>query len=189
MVLPFLFTPQRHGDDRGWFEESWSARTFAALGIETEFVQDNHSFSAAQGTLRGVHFQSPPHGQIKLVRCTRGQIWDVVVDLRAGSPSYGRWQGVELSATNGLQIYVPVGFGHGFVTLCPDCEIMYKVSDFYSPECDGGIAWDDPDVAIDWPIEEGPPHLSVKDQILPQLSAFESPFVYDGEPFTTLEPR
>lgn len=186
MQLPSLYAPERFGDNRGWFSESYNARKLAEAGIADRFVQDNHSYSAQIGTLRGVHYQIPPHGQAKLVRCVRGRIWDVAVDLRAGSPTYGQWHGAELSADNGHQLYVPVGFGHGFVTLTPDCEIMYKVSDYYAPQHEGGVCWDDPDLAIDWP-QQGDPVLSAKDAALPPLSAFDSPFAFGGEPFDAIK--
>ncbi len=183
MQVPFLYIPTRHGDDRGWFEESYNSRTLDALGVNTTFVQDNHSYSAAKGTLRGLHFQTPPHEQVKLVRCLKGAIWDVVVDLRQDSPTYGRAQGIELTPENGRQIYVPAGFGHGFVTLTIDCEISYKVSGYYSAEHDGGVAWDDPGIGIDWPLNGQTPILSAKDQVQPKLIDFQSPFSYEGEPF------
>lgn len=183
-----LITPKRHGDARGWFVETYNRETLAKLGIETVFVQDNHSYSADIFTLRGLHFQTPPHGQEKLVRCTRGRIFDVVVDVRQESPSYGKWVGAELSAENGHQLYVPIGFAHGFLTLEADCEVMYKCSSLYAPHYDGGIRWDDPYVAIDWPMPEGTtPNLSPKDQLLPPLLEFTSPFAYDGGTLTPLE--
>lgn len=179
MPLPSVYAPRRFGDNRGWFSESYSARALEQFGIADRFVQDNHSFSAQAGTLRGIHFQKPPFAQAKLVRCLRGRIWDLAVDLRAGSPSYGVWRGVELSAENGHQLYVPVGFGHAFITLTPDCEISYKVSDYYAPDHEGGICWDDPDLAIGWPFA-GEPILSAKDAQLPLLADFDSPFAFDG---------
>ena len=185
MRVPFLYAPPRFGDNRGWFTESYNARKLADAGIADRFVQDNHSYSSQPGTLRGIHFQIPPHAQAKLVRCTRGRIWDVAVDLRAGSPSYGTWRGVELSAENGHQLYVPVGFGHAFVTLTPDCEILYKVNDYYAPDHEGGVRWDDPDLAIDWPLENKPV-LSGKDTDLPSLADLASPFAYEGEPFEAI---
>ena len=185
MKLPFLYSPQRFGDNRGWFTESYNARNLADAGIRDRFVQDNHSYSSEPGTLRGIHFQTPPFAQAKLVRCIRGRIWDVAVDLRAGSPSYGTWRGVELSAENGHQLYVPTGFGHAFVTLTTDCEILYKVNDYYAPDHEGGIRWDDADLAIAWPLESAPV-LSGKDADLPPLSAFDSPFAYDGDRFNEI---
>ena len=178
----------RIGDARGWFTEVYNQATFAAKGIETLFVQDNHSYSQAQYTLRGLHFQIPPHQQAKLVRCTRGRIFDVAVDLRAGSMTYGQWEGTELSAESGRQLFVSAGFAHGFLTLEPDCEVMYKCSNLYAPACDGGIRWDDPEIGIAWPMPAGTrPELSAKDQALPLLKDFVSPFAYDGSPLTSLK--
>jgi len=177
-----LVGTKRFGDDRGWFSETFSAPRMAAHGVVASFVQDNHSMSRNVGTLRGIHFQRPPHAQAKLVRCARGAIRDYAVDLRRGSPTYGHHVEAELSAANGDQLYVPIGFGHAFITLEPDSEVIYKVSDVYAPETDGGIAWNDPAIAIDWPLPAEGPTLSGKDQILPMLAAFESPFDYDGEP-------
>ena len=144
--------PSRFGDHRGFFSETYSQLAYANLGIEAVFVQDNHSLSAAVGTVRGLHFQVPPHAQAKLVRCGRGAIFDVAVDIRRGSPTYGRWAGFTLSAENGAQLYIPVGFAHGFATLEPDSEIIYKCSDYYAPETEGALRWDDPDIGIDWPL-------------------------------------
>lgn len=146
------------------------------------FVQDNQSFSQSTGTVRGIHFQRPPHGQAKLVRCTRGSFFDYVVDLRRNSPTYGNYITVELSAANGRQIYIPAGFGHAFITLEPCTEISYKVTAFYDAECDGGIRWDCPSIGISWPLEGQAPILSDKDSRLPTLNEFESPFDYDGVP-------
>lgn len=170
----FLITPRRFGDNRGFFSESWSKRAFEDAGISAEFVQDNHSLSAVTGTVRGLHFQAPPHAQAKLVRCGRGRIFDVAVDIRRGSPGYGNWFGTELSFENGKQLFVPVGFLHGFMTLEPDSEIIYKCSDFYAPECDGAVRWDS--CGIDWPLEGIEPVLSDKDAAAPALAAFETPF-------------
>ena len=171
-----VLAPKRHGDARGWFSEVYSRPALLAAGIDLEFVQDNHSMSGPINTLRGLHYQRPPHAQAKLVRCTRGVIYDVAVDVRQGSPSYGRWFGVELSADNGLQLLVPVGFLHGFVTRSEGAEVQYKVSAPYAPECDGAIAWNDPDIGIDWGA--GAPLLSAKDAAAPRLAAFQSPFIY-----------
>ena len=186
-LLPRLVTTRRFGDDRGWFAETYNARSLAEQGIDTVFVQDNQSFSAARGTLRGLHFQTPPHGQAKLVRCLRGAIFDVAVDVRAGSPSYGKWDGVELTAESGNQLFIPIGFAHGFVTLTDDCEIAYKVSDYYAPQSDGGIAWNDPQIGLDWPLAGRDPVLSDKDRSLPLLAGFDSPFAYDGHQFSGIE--
>lgn len=182
-----ILVPKRHGDARGWFTEVYSEGAFMARGIAERFVQDNHSLSVPAFTLRGLHFQGPPHGQAKLVRCVRGRIWDVVVDVRQGSPSFGRWAGAELTAENGHQMYVSVGLAHGFLTLEPNCEVSYKVSDVYAPQCDGGIRWDDPTIDIEWPLPEGVrPALSTKDAVLPLLSEWQSPFAYDGRPLAPL---
>lgn len=175
-----ILTPPRFGDARGWFSETWNAARLAEAGITTPFVQDNHSFSAAKGTLRGLHYQRPPRAQDKLVRCTRGAILDVAVDVRRGSPAYGQWVGVELSAETGRQLLIPKGFLHGFVTLCDDCEVQYKCSDTYAPDCDGAVRWDDPDLGIDWGLGGVVPVLSAKDAAAPLLADFETPFVYEG---------
>ena len=172
-----LIQPERHGDHRGFFAETYSRRKYSELGIEDEFVQDNHSLSREVGTLRGLHFQSPPHAQAKLVRCGRGAIFDVAVDIRLGSPTFGKWEGYELTAENGDQLYVPVGFAHGFVTLEPDSEIVYKCSDYYAPETEGAVLWNDPDIGIDWPTE-AEPILSEKDAVAPLFSDLESPFIF-----------
>lgn len=170
-----LIETQRFGDYRGYFEEVYSRTKFRELGIEDEFVQDNHSVSTKMGTLRGLHFQSPPHAQAKLVRCGRGAIFDVAVDIRRGSPTYGKWEGFELTAENGHQLYVPVGFAHGFVTLEADSEIVYKCTDYYAPETEAAVLWNS--CGIEWPLS-GDPILSDKDQEAPPLADFDSPFVY-----------
>ena len=167
--------PVRYSDHRGFFGETYNRRRYAEIGIDVEFVQDNHSLSHAVGTLRGLHFQAPPSAQGKLVRCGRGTIFDVAVDIRRGSPTYGQWEGYELSAENGHQLYVPVGFAHGFVTLEPDSEIVYKCTDYYAPETEGAVRWDSCGIA--WPLS-GDPILSDKDAIAPTLADFDSPFVY-----------
>jgi dTDP-4-dehydrorhamnose 3,5-epimerase len=176
-----VLTPRRFGDARGWFSEVYSRAGLARARIQTEFVQDNHSYSAATGTLRGLHFQRPPHAQAKLVRCGRGTILDVAVDVRAGSPTYGHWFGTELSAENGRQLLVPVGCLHGFVTRTPDCEVLYKCSDVYAPDCDGGIRWNDPDIDIDWGLT-GEPVLSDKDRAAPFLRDWTTPFAWEARP-------
>ncbi|MDO6728369.1 dTDP-4-dehydrorhamnose 3,5-epimerase [Cognatishimia sp. 1_MG-2023] len=170
-------TPARFGDHRGFFSESWNKSRMAEQGITTEFVQDNHSLSSEVGTVRGLHFQSLPHAQAKLVRCGRGALFDVAVDIRKGSPTYGEWVGEELTFENGKQLLIPEGFLHGFITLQPDTEIIYKCSDFYAPECDGAVRWDS--CGIDWNFK-GTPILSEKDEAAPALADFESPFVYEG---------
>lgn len=174
-----LLKPKRFGDHRGFFAETYSQQAYAALGVDATFVQDNHSVSAAVGTVRGLHFQAPPHAQAKLVRCGRGAIFDVAVDIRRGSPTYGRWAGYTLSAENGAQLYIPVGFAHGFATLEPDSEIIYKCSDYYTPETEGALRWDDPDIGIKWPLTSAPV-LSGKDATAPLLAGFNSPFTFEG---------
>ena len=182
-----LIRPRRHGDARGWFTEVYSVPAFADLGITCVFVQDNHSLSGPVHTLRGLHFQTPPRGQDKLVRCIRGRIFDVAVDVRRDSPTFGRWVGAELSAENGHQMFVPIGFAHGFLTLEPDCEVTYKCSDTYAPDRDGGVRWDDPAIGVDWPLPSAAaPELSCKDAVQPPLAEFDSPFAYDGHPLRPL---
>lgn len=173
-----LLHPARFEDARGFLSESWNRRTLAAHGIDAEFVQDNHSMSHVPGTVRGLHFQAPPHAQAKLVRCGRGSLFDVAVDIRRGSPTYGQWVGYELSFDNGLQLLIPEGFAHGFVTRVPDTEIIYKCSDYYDAGADRGVAWDS--CGIDWGLTQDP-ILSDKDRILPALADFDSPFVWDGD--------
>jgi dTDP-4-dehydrorhamnose 3,5-epimerase len=170
-----ILTPRRFGDARGWFSETWNAAALAALGVSHTFVQDNHSYSAAANTVRGLHYQRPPHPQVKLVRCTRGAIFDVAVDIRQGSPHFGRWVGVELTAENGRQLLIPAGFLHGFVTRMADTEVQYKCSDVYAPHCDAGIRWDDATLGIDWGLT-GAPVLSDKDATAPGMDGFTSPF-------------
>jgi dTDP-4-dehydrorhamnose 3,5-epimerase len=165
-----LLVPQTFRDERGLFVETYSKRTLDAAGVSVTFVQDNHSVSRAKGVVRGLHFQKPPHAQGKLVRVTRGAIFDVAVDIRRGSPTYGRHVGAVLSAENWAQLWVPVGFVHGFCTLEPDTEVIYKVTDYYAPECDSGIAWDDPALGINWPVSGGEAILSEKDRRLPRLA-------------------
>jgi len=171
-----LVTPSRFGDDRGFFSETYNAETFSAAGIEADFVQDNHSLSTQTGTLRGLHFQAPPFAQSKLVRVLRGAILDVAVDIRRNSPTYGKWVSAELSATNGVQIFVPRGFLHGFVTREPDTEIAYKVDNYYSRECDGAVLWNDPALAIDWGLPADGAILSDKDAQAQSFAAFKTPF-------------
>lgn len=176
----FLITPRRFGDNRGFFSESWNAARMAEHGLDFDFVQDNHSLSAQVGTVRGLHFQSPPHAQDKLVRCGRGALFDVAVDIRAGSPTYGQWVGYELSAENGCQLLVPKGFLHGFVTRLPDTEICYKCTDYYAPECDGAVRFDDPAIGIDWGMGATAPILSEKDAAAPMLSDLNNTFIYEA---------
>ena len=172
-----LIIPNRFDDQRGFFAETYSRQRYSKMGIGIEFVQENHSLSRDVGTLRGLHFQAPPHAQGKLVRCGRGAIFDVAVDIRRSSPTYGQWVGYELSAENGHQLYVPIGFAHGFVALVPNSEIVYKCSDYYAPETGGALRWDDPDIGIEWRLK-GTPILSEKDAIAPLLKDFESPFIF-----------
>ncbi|MEP2785157.1 MAG: dTDP-4-dehydrorhamnose 3,5-epimerase [Pseudoruegeria sp.] len=175
-----LITPKRFGDARGFFSESYSRRDLKDLGIDIEFVQDNHSLSAASGTVRGLHFQAPPHQQDKLVRCGKGSLLDVTVDIRRGSPTYGMWVAEELSFENGKQILVPAGFAHGFITREPNTEIVYKCTDYYAPETEGAIVWNDPDIGIDWNISgDIEPILSEKDTVALPLSELNSPFIYE----------
>ncbi len=174
-----VLTPRRFGDHRGFFSESWNRKTLAEAGIIAEFVQDNHSLSSDVGTVRGLHFQSPPHAQGKLVRCGRGRLFDVAVDIRKGSPTYGNWVGEELTFENGKQLWIPAGFLHGFITREPDTEIIYKCTDHYAPECDGAVRWDSPDIGINWGLT-GDAVLSEKDAAAPVLSDFESPFVWEA---------
>ena len=174
-----ILTPARFGDDRGFFSESWNRRVLADHGIDLEFVQDNHSISASVNTVRGLHFQAPPHAQDKLVRCGQGALLDVVVDIRRGSPTWGQWFATELSAQNGRQLLVPRGFLHGFATRAPGTEILYKCTDYYAPDCDGAVRFDDPAIGIDWGLT-GAPVLSAKDAAAPLLADLDSPFVWEG---------
>jgi dTDP-4-dehydrorhamnose 3,5-epimerase len=185
--IPVLIRPRRIGDARGWFAETWSRSRYEAAGIVADFCQDNHSFSAATGTLRGLHFQRPPSAQAKLVRCSRGRIFDVAVDIRRGSPSFGRWVGAELSAEEGNQLFVPRGFAHGFLTLEADCEVQYKVDGYYDAAADAGVRWDDADIGVAWPDAGAPPTLSAKDERLPALAALDVDFPYDGTPLGALD--
>ena len=172
-----LLVPTRHGDTRGFFAETYSRRVYKEYGILDEFVQDNHSISREVETLRGLHFQAPPNAQAKLVRCGRGAIFDVAVDIRRGSPTYGKWKGYTLTAENGHQLYIPVGFAHGFVTMEPDSEIVYKCSDYYTPKLERSISWNDPEIKIDWPISNNP-ILSEKDAVASMLTDAENPYIY-----------
>jgi len=169
-----ILTPRRFGDARGFFAETWNRERFAgATGVDPVFVQDNHSLSADVNTIRGLHYQAPPKGQGKLVRCGRGALYDVAVDIRRGSPTYGQWVGVDLTAENGRQLWVPEGFAHGFVTRQPDTEIVYKCTGYYAPEAEGAVRWDS--VGIDWGLT-GDPILSDKDAEALPLSQIDSPF-------------
>ena len=173
MQGPLLITPQVFGDERGFFYESWNQRRFdEAVGVPTSFVQDNHSLSS-WGVLRGLHYQLEPEPQGKLVRCTAGAILDVAVDLRRSSPTYSQWVGAELSAENHSQLWVPVGFAHGFLTLTDSAEVLYKASGFWSKSCERSLRWNDPDLAIAWPLEQlggGEPLLAAKDAEAPRFA-------------------
>ncbi|MFC7704772.1 dTDP-4-dehydrorhamnose 3,5-epimerase [Plastorhodobacter daqingensis] len=175
-----LLTMPRHVDPRGHFSESWSQPRLAAAGIDIAFVQDNESLSRRAGTVRGLHYQAPPAAQAKLVRVAAGVIWDVAVDIRRGSPSFGRWVGAELSAENGRQMLIPEGFLHGFVTRAPDTLVLYKCSRPYAPECDRAVRFDDPDLGIDWGIAPGRAILSDKDAAAPTLRDAGTPFDWAG---------
>ena len=158
-----LLTPPRFGDERGYFSETFNAARMKEIGIPGPFVQDNHSLSRARGVVRGLHCQVPPHAQGKLVRCTRGSIWDVGVDIRAGSPTFGQWVGATLSEENGSQLWIPTGFLHGFCTLSENAEVQYKCTDYWDRACERSVRWDDPLLAIDWPVAEKDAILSAKD--------------------------
>ena len=171
-----LIKPDVFGDNRGWFYESYSYEKLKNLGIDVKFVQDNRSYSKEKGTLRGIHFQITPMAQIKLITCTRGKILDVAVDLRKGSPTYLKWISIELSEENKLMLYIPKGFGHGFVTLSEDVEVLYKVDEYYSKECDRSIKFDDSEIGVEWGTEN--PVLSEKDKNAPKLCDSDVDFVY-----------
>ena len=175
-----VIIPKRFGDARGFFSESWNKALLAKHGIATEFVQDNHSLSKQAGTVRGLHFQTPPHAQAKLVRCGRGKLLDVAVDIRKGSPTYGHWISEELSFENGHQLLVPAGFAHGFLTLEPDTEIIYKCSDYYAPDCDRSLQFDDPEIGIAWGLDRAAATLSEKDAAAPSLAELDNPFRWTG---------
>lgn len=185
-MSPIVIIPRRFADERGWFSETYNAKKLAELGIHDAFCQDNQSLSSIAGTLRGLHFQRHPFAQAKLVRCLAGRIFDVALDIRRDSPTFGRWVGTELSATNGKQLYIPVGFAHGFLTLEDNCMVAYKTNAFYSAESEGGIAWNDPEAAIEWPLGGLRPHLSAKDALLPRASEVDAGFIYSGGVLTTL---
>ncbi|HBP01515.1 MAG: dTDP-4-dehydrorhamnose 3,5-epimerase [Candidatus Moranbacteria bacterium GW2011_GWE1_49_15] len=170
----YLLKPQVFEDERGFFMETYSKKILEEVGIKADFVQDNHSMSVTKGVLRGLHFQKGEDAQAKLVRCTKGAVYDVIVDLRKDSPTYGKWEGFELSEQNKWMLFVPRGFAHGFCTLEDYTEFQYKCDNFYAPESEGGIAWNDPDLNIYWPITE--PILSEKDKNHPELKDFNSPF-------------
>lgn len=165
-----VLTPPRFGDERGFFSETWNQRRFAELGIAGPFVQDNHAMSGERGVVRGLHLQVGPNAQGKLVRVTRGSIWDVAVDVRHGSPTFSRWVGMEISARNWRQIWVPVGFLHGYCTLEPETEVIYKVTADYDKPAERGVIWNDPAIGIDWPVDRSRVILSDKDTVLPRLA-------------------
>jgi dTDP-4-dehydrorhamnose 3,5-epimerase len=175
----FSLIPPKRGDQRGFFSETYNKDAMAAAGVTANFVQDNHVYSASRGVLRGLHFQIPPRAQGKLIRCTRGAIWDVCVDIRGGSPTYGKHLCVELSAANWKQLWVPPGFAHGYVTLEADCEVIYKVTDVWAPDCERGVAWDDPDLGIDWRLPPVDFVMADKDRANPRLAQIEEAFRYE----------
>jgi dTDP-4-dehydrorhamnose 3,5-epimerase len=177
---PRVLIPKRHRDLRGWFSETFREDHLRELGIPCRFVQENQSSSKRAGTLRGLHFQLPPSAQAKLITVARGRVLDVIVDIRNGSPTYGKHVSVELSAESGHQLYVPVGFAHGFITLEDEVIVVYKVSDYYAPAYDKGIRWNDPDIAFPWPVRADAIVISDKDRNLPFLKEFASPFPYNG---------
>jgi dTDP-4-dehydrorhamnose 3,5-epimerase len=169
---PLEIVPQRRGDNRGYFSETYrkSVSVWSDAGVAEEFVQDNHSFSAERFTLRGLHFQTRPFEQAKLIRVLRGRVWDVMVDIRPRSATFGRWTSLELSAAKGNQVFIPAGFAHGFLTLEPDVEVSYKVTAEYAPAHGKAIAWNDPDIAVAWPLDGAEPILSDKDRVAPRLA-------------------
>lgn len=174
----YIVEPQVFGDNRGWFMETWTKNKFEDNGIKIDFVQDNQSYSAQKGTLRGLHFQINPKCQTKLLRCTRGEILDVAVDLRRGSPTFKKWVSVKLTAENKKQFLIPKGFAHGFVTLTDDVEVQYKVDEYYAPECDRSVRFDDPEIGVDWGVSN--PVLSNKDKSAPLLKDSDFNFTYNG---------
>jgi dTDP-4-dehydrorhamnose 3,5-epimerase len=176
-----LITPQRHGDERGWFSETFRQSALEEAGFTGgAFVQDNHVRSTTRGILRGLHFQRPPNAQDKLLRCVRGAIFDVAVDIRKGSPTFGRWVGAELSAENAQQLLVPKGFAHAYCTLTDECEVLYKVSDYYAPSAEGVLRWNDPAVGIDWGIDPEQIQTNARDAGAPLLEDLDTPFVYEA---------
>lgn len=189
MNLPQVIVAKQHVDSRGWFSETFHEMRLQDIGIACRFVQENRSYSKRAGTLRGLHFQLPPAAQAKLVGVLGGRILDVAVDVRGGSPTFGKFVSTELSADSARHIYIPEGFAHGFLTLEDDVTVMYKVSSYYSPQHDGGIRWNDPDIAVPWPLGNADVILSDKDRKLPLLKEFSSPFVYDGAPLGPLVER
>jgi dTDP-4-dehydrorhamnose 3,5-epimerase len=184
--LPLLIAPKRHVDARGWFSETFLLERWRDLGIGATFVQDNQSRSTRKGTLRGFHFQEPPAAQAKLVSVLQGRIFAVAADIRRGSPSFGKFVSVELSGDGGRQLFVPIGFAHGFVTLEDDVLVMYKASEYYAPSHEGGIRWNDPQIDVPWPFDAAAMIRSERDDRLPLLQDYQSPFTYDGKPLTEL---
>ena len=183
MAIPevLLITPARHGDERGWFSETFRQSALDEAGFAGGgFVQDNHVRSSRRGVLRGLHFQKPPHAQDKLIRCVRGTIFDVAVDLRRGSPTFGHWVGAELSSDNARQMLVPKGFAHAYCTLTEDCEVFYKVTDYYAPKAEGALRWNDPALAIAWPLPAGEISTNARDAEAPRLADLDTPFTYDA---------
>jgi dTDP-4-dehydrorhamnose 3,5-epimerase len=182
LALPGVFeiTPKKFGDDRGFFSETYSNAAMAKHDLPTHWVQDNQSYSKQQYVLRGLHYQTPPKAQDKLVRVVRGSILDVAVDIREGSPSFGKWVSLIVSALAWNQILVPKGFAHGFLTLEPETEVIYKVSEFYAPECDRGVQWNDPAIGIDWPLQGQEPVLSAKDMVAKPLQDHDTGFKFRG---------
>lgn len=173
-----LITPPKFGDSRGFFSETWSSAKLKPLGFDEHFVQDNHSFSAQKGTIRGLHCQLAPHIQGKLVRVVKGAIWDVAVDIRQGSPSFGKWVAAELSEANWAQLWIPGGFLHGFCTIAPDTEVIYKVTGDYAKECERAVVWNDPGFALPWPVEPGMEALSDKDRAASPFNPQDNWFSY-----------
>ena len=184
--LPRLIVPKRHVDDRGWFSEIFHQERLRNIGITNHFVQDNQSSSKHTGTLRGLHFQLPPAAQAKLVTVVKGRILDVAVDIRRSSPTFGKYVSTEVSSETGHQIYIPVGFAHGFLTLENDVVVMYKTSDYYAPAHESGIRWNDPEIWFPWPLKDANMIISDKDRRLPLLKEFASPFAYNGQPLAPL---
>ena len=186
LQLPVVLVPKRFIDDRGWFSETFHRQRLGEIGINHPFVQENQSSSKRAGTLRGFHFQRPPAAQAKLLSVVRGRVLDVAVDIRRGSPSFGNYVSIELSAEGGEQLYIPTGFAHGFITLEDDVVVLYKVSDYYAPSHDAGICWNDPDIGFSWPFKDADIFKSEKDGRLPRLKDLDSPFPYEGEPLAPL---
>ena len=177
----YIIIPNRHTDSRGFFCETWNSRRMAEHGLGFEYVQDNHSYSSLRSTIRGLHYQAPPRAQAKLVRCGRGKVFDVAVDIRRGSSTYGQWVGEELSFENGKQLFIPVGFLHAFETLVAEAEVVYKCTNYYDPACEGSVRFDDPDLAIAWRCAREEVRISEKDASAPAFRQFESPFFVEEE--------